>query len=262
MTFDALLQPLVRTPRCGLLTDIDGTISLIAPTPEAATVSPAIRAALERLQPRLALLAAISGRGAADAAALVGVEGLVVVGNHGLERWASGQSAPLPAAVPFIAPIRAVLARAAAAVTVPGLRFEDKGVTASVHYRNAPDPERAAAQLEAVLTPLVSAAGLRLTAGRMVWEIRPPLATDKGSAALALVAEYELSAVIMCGDDRTDVDAFDALAELRATGRCQTLAVGVVAADTPAEVAARADLVVEGVAGMAALLDVLVALTD
>ena len=243
-----LLAPLLAHPPLGLLSDIDGTLSPIAATPDAAQVSPSMQSQLRTLQPHLALVAAISGRGAADAARLLGVAGMLVVGNHGLEQWEGGLATPLAAAVPYQPVIAAVLAALARQPLPPGVFSENKGVTASVHYRGAPDPAAAAALLHALLAPLAAAHGLRLTAGRMVWELRPPLPTNKGHAVHALVERFALRSVIFLGDDTTDVDAFRALHTLRDAGR-HTLSIGVLASETPPAVREAADLLLDGVAG-------------
>ncbi len=254
------LQAVLDCPPVGLLLDIDGTISPIASTPEAASVPEPIRVLLGRLAARLALVTAVSGRAAADAARMVDVAGMVYAGNHGLEMLRDGLSVPLPEAAPFQDAIREVLHAAEAELPLPGLIFENKGLTASVHYRLAADPAAAGSGAGAVLERLASMHGLRLTSGRMVWEIRPPLQADKGTAVRRLIAEYHLRGAIFCGDDRTDVDAFTVLSDLRSAGTCETLNVGVAAAETPREVQAGADVLVEGVSGMERLLQALVEL--
>ena len=250
----ARLESVLERPPVGLLLDIDGTISPIAPTPEAASISEPIRALLRRLVPRLALVAAVSGRAAADAARMVDVAGMVYAGNHGLEVFREGRTVPLPEAAPFQDAIREVLRGAQAELPLAGLIFENKGLTGSVHYRLADDPDAAGGRAGEVLKRLCSAHGLRLTSGRMVWELRPPLDANKGTAVRRLVEEYRLRAAIFCGDDRTDVDAFDVLRGLRAAEACRTLNVGVAAAETPPEVRASADVLVDGVTGMERLL--------
>ena len=251
------LRPLLREQPLGLLLDIDGTISPIADTPGAAFVPPETRARLNRLVADLALVAAISGRAAADAATMVAVEGMVFVGNHGLEVARAGLTQPLPEAAQFRERVQLVLERAQAELAIPGLLFEDKGITASVHYRLAADPTAAGAAVGHALGRLAAEHGLRLTPGRMVWEIRPPVVANKGTAVRWLIEEYRLRGAIFCGDDRTDVDAFDALRELRDQGLCQTLNVGVLAPETPAVVRERADLLVEGTEGVERLLALL-----
>ena len=81
-----LLAPLARDPgRSALVLDVDGTLAPIAPRPELATVPAETRAELERLVDRYLLVACVSGRAGEDARRLVGVDGIELVGNHGLE---------------------------------------------------------------------------------------------------------------------------------------------------------------------------------
>ncbi len=249
MPSNELSRVLANKP-CGLLTDIDGTISPIAPTPGTAQVSPVARAHLRHLARQLAVVGAISGRAASDAAALVGLPELVYIGNHGMEEWKDGRAQPIAEAQLYVDAIATVVAEAQAQIALPGVLFENKGVTASVHFRLAAAPERVGAEIGAVLEALAARHGLRVTGGRLVWEIRPPLAINKGTAMRRLVAEHRLRGAIFLGDDRTDTDAFSALRELREHGQCTTLSVGVLAAETPQIVCELADVVVAGVAGV------------
>ena len=261
MVDDALKSVLGQRP-CGLLTDIDGVLSPIAPTPDAAYVTPAARQHLERLAQRLDLVAAVSGRAAADAARMVGLPQLIYIGNHGMEVWQHGVARPLPVAEPFAAAIATVLREAQARINLPGVLWENKGVTASVHYRQTRDPDAAHAQIGAVLAQLAGVHGLRLTQGQMVWEIRPPLAIDKGAAVRSLVREHRLQGAFFLGDDRADADAFVALRELRDAGACATLAIGVIGPDTPPIVRDTADVLVDGVAGVEQILGQMVVLLE
>lgn len=239
---------------CGLLTDIDGTISPIAPTPAAAQVTPAAREHLRALARHLALVGAVSGRAAADAAALVGLPELVYVGNHGLELWRAGQAQPMPEALPYVPLIARVLDDVRAAIDLPGVIVENKGVTGAVHYRLSADPATVGPAIGALLRDLCARYGLKLTPGRMVWEIRPPLDANKGTAVRALAQQYGLRGLIFLGDDRTDADAFAVLHDLRRQGAALTLAVGVAADETPPEVRELADVLVPGVAGAESVL--------
>ena len=257
---ERVVEVLARAP-AGLLTDIDGTISRIAPTPDAATVEPAMAATLGRLAGRLALVAALTGRSAADAARMVGVPGLLYVGNHGLERLGPGAGDGAtgidPVAARFVPVIRDTLAaaeRAARAAGLRGLLFEDKGLTASIHYRLAPDPAGARATLLPIVQGLADAGGLRLTEGRLVLELRPPVRGNKGTALAALVDDYALAGVVFLGDDVTDLDAIAELRRLRDAGRTIGLAIGVVASESPPALREAVDLAVPGVDGAAALL--------
>ncbi len=88
---DVIKESLRRSP-FGLITDIDGTISQTAPTPQEAKVSPLCRRYLAALCKQLALVATISGRPAAEAKNMIHLDEMVYIGNHGLERWSEGHS--------------------------------------------------------------------------------------------------------------------------------------------------------------------------
>ena len=81
-----LLAPLAHAPeRSALVLDVDGTLAPIAPRPELAFVPEETHAELVRLAGRYLLVACVSGRSGEDARRLVGVDGIEVVGNHGLD---------------------------------------------------------------------------------------------------------------------------------------------------------------------------------
>lgn len=243
---ETALRPLVSLPRLGLVTDVDGTISPIVDQPDAAQVTPRAKDLLAALAERLALVAAVSGRAAADVRARVGLPGLVYVGNHGLERWASGRVEAMPQAAAYRGALQTAL-DALRTLSMPGLFVEDKGVTLSVHYRQTARPEQAADLLRPVVAAIAAGAGLKMVEGRMVFELRPPLDIDKGSALRDLVARYALDGAVYLGDDTTDADALRAARALRASGACYALGLGVVSDDAPEAVAASADLLLDGI---------------
>ena len=256
----ALLAGLVERRPLGLVSDMDGTLSLIAPTPDAATVTPRARALLAALAERLALVALVSGRAAADLRARAGLASLVYVGNHGVERWENEQVRVRPEAARYQPALVAALAELQPQL-LPGMLLEDKGVTASLHYRQAADPDAVHRAMKPVVDRVSAAHGLRASEGRMIFEIRPPVEIDKGTAFRELVAEYGLAAAVFLGDDTTDADALRAARALRASGDCYAVAVGVDAPGTPDVVRASSDFLVPGVEGvedfLAWLLDAL-----
>ena len=96
--------------------------------------------------------------------------------------------------------------------------------------------------------------------GRKVLEVRPPVELNKGRGVRTLLQDAPLSAAAFVGDDRTDLDGFDALRELLADGRLtHALCVGVRSDETPAELEERADLLVDGPPGVRTLLAALAA---
>lgn len=254
---EACVAVLLQTPSA-LITDIDGTISAIAPTPFEAIVEPGALDALARLTKRLAVVAVVSGRAPDVGAAMVGLPGLIYVGNHGMERIVRGEPWTHPAAEAARAAIAAALAEIEAEVRAqdeaPWLLIENKGVTGTVHYRLAPDHEAAAALLEPLAEVAAERYGLRVSPGRMIVELRPALAVNKGTAIRDLAGDLGLRGLVFFGDDVTDVDGFRALHALRDEGLAVTLSVGVLGPETPEAVIAETDLHVHGVTACAATL--------
>lgn len=249
-----LLRPLLAATRLGVITDIDGTISPLAVEPGDARVTPRNRALLAALSERLTLVAAVSGRAAADAYRMVGIPGLTVFGNHGLEQWVDGQA---KATTTQAAAFRPALSRALAHIRqleVDDLTILDKTITAAVHFRGAVDPAAVAAAYGPVVERIAAQYGLVYFQGRMVFELRPPLAINKGTALRQLVQDHQLDAAIYLGDDTTDVDALRMARRLRRDGACHAIALGVVARDTPDAVCQAADWLLAGVSDVEAFL--------
>ena len=220
-----LLERLAEEPsRAALFLDIDGVLAPIVARPEDAAVPPSTQHELRRLNARYALVACVTGRDAADAEAIVGVAELVYVGNHGL-----GLD---PDAAAWAARLHAFVGT----VTWPWL--EDKGVTAALHFRNAPDESAARSELELV-AERARAAGFVARYGRKVLEILPPLSANKGTAVETLLERGGVRRALVAGDDTTDLDAFAAVAELELGIR-----VAVGSDEGPPELRAAADIVV------------------
>lgn len=244
-------QPLV------LATDFDGTLSTITPTPQSARIHSACRDSLARLSGELALVTVLSGREVEQLRHLVGLVGLVYIGNHGLERWEKGKEYVEPGAFQYAAAIRNVLGRARQELNLPGLLFEEKGTTASIHYRSAQDPVAARKRIASLLRDLAGEPDLKVLEGRRVVELRPPLDLNKGTALLDLLREYDVRGVIYVGDDETDLDAFRAIHRWGLQEERRALAVGVISPEMPRGLMEESDLVVEGVKGVAEFLAVL-----
>jgi trehalose 6-phosphate phosphatase len=211
-------------------------------------------AALDGLARRLSVVAIVTGRSATDVRRLSGIDGALVVGNHGIE-WLPPGSAQ-PEAVEARPQIESRLAAALAAVTAAaGTEIERKGLSATVHYRNAPDP---AAVRDEVLRRLARVVhpGLEIREGRMAVELRPRGLGDKGSAARNIIGRHGLRGAVVLGDDVTDLDMFRAVRELRDAGLISAAIIGVGRADgeVPPEVLAAADVALADPDEAAALL--------
>ena len=234
MEAEALLAHLAAEPeRTAILLDVDGVLAPIQTRPEQAHVPPEAKVEVERLAGRYALVACISGRTGEDAKRMVGADGVVFVGAHGLELE--------PRAAEWAGRIREF----ARSVDWP---VEDKGLTVSFHYREAQDEEAALDYLREV-ADRARAAGLLPRFGRKVLELRPPIDAHKGTAVRRLLSERGLTRALYAGDDTTDVDAFRALEGLELGVR-----VAVSSDEAPDELVDEADVVVDSPAAFVELL--------
>ena len=186
---------------------------------------------------------------------MVGISGIVYKGNHGLETWRGGELEIREEAREHVLGVHATAERLRLELGVSGLIVEDKGVSASAHYRLSPDPEQAREAILNALARMDEAQGMLITEGKLVVEVRPPVKVDKGTSLRELVAEYGLRGVICLGDDSTDVDAFRALHALASEGVCAGLALGVLGRNTPAALEQEADILLSGVAEVEDLLE-------
>jgi trehalose-phosphatase len=207
-----------RAGRMLLALDFDGTLAPIVPRPDDAALPPAARRAIERLaRDERMLLAIVSGRGLADARGRVPIDGVYFAGNHGLEIEGPGVSHMHDEARAARPLLERCLARIHESVgREPGVFVEDKGLTLSVHFRRVEDAERATALARRTVELCGAEPGVRCTTGKKVVEIRPDVDWDKGRATRFLMAtlldDAANAPVLFIGDDRTDEDAFRAVA--------------------------------------------------
>ena len=252
------LGPLRDAPdRSAILTDVDGTLAPIVERAEEAAVPAAAREALAKLSERYALVGCISGRQALEARRLVGLDSLAYAGNHGLELLMPGAEASEPD--PSVAGREAEAAEFLAALDGEldgfGLRLEDKGPIQALHWRGSGD-EAAAESRAHEIANAAGKAGLEPRWGRKVLELRPAGGGGKDGAVASLLAAEGLDRAIYAGDDRTDLDAFSRLRQLRADGRlAATVCVGVLSEEGPAELSEEADLTVTGLEGWLEMLE-------
>jgi trehalose 6-phosphate phosphatase len=232
--------------------DFDGTLSEIASTPEDARPVPGAGEVLASLAADYGVVAVVSGRRAAEVAGLLGrPAGVRFVGLYGLED--DGGPAD-PAATGLAARIEQLFPEVERiADAVPGARVEPKGLQVAVHYRGAADPDRARRTLVEGLGRVADRAGLRVLEGKMVLELGPAGGPSKGQVVIRLADQAGLRAVLYAGDDVADRDAFAAVDRLRATG-VAGVTVAVRSAETPEDLIAAADIVVDGPAGLVDLL--------
>ena len=186
---------------------MDGTLLNIAPRPDAVEVGADLVGVLNRLQTAFGgALALISGRPIAELDTLFAPLRLSVAGLHGLERRDAGGQIHRLGSAESLDALRAAFADFAARNR--GVLIEDKGLSLALHYRQAPGVQAAARDFVRGLLARQDVE-LRLLEGKMVLEVKPPLA-DKGSTVAAFLAEPPFAGrrPLFIGDDVTDEDAF------------------------------------------------------
>ena len=222
--------------RPAVFLDYDGTLTPIVESPEDAIISDSMRRAVEELA-QTCPVCVVSGRDPEVLRQLMGVDDLIVAGSHGFTILSpSGGSIQRKEGAEFGALLEKVTARLRSELgSVPGALIEPKSISVAAHYRLVAEEQRDRVRdvVEDVLREHPDE--LKVTPGKMVYEIQPKLDWDKGKAVLYLLQALGLDGPdvvpLYLGDDVTDEDAFRAL-----SGRGVGIFVG--RADDP-EVAGR-----------------------
>ena len=205
-----------------LLTDFDGTLADLAPTPDLAFLEPRVQAVLEAVATRRDItLGVVSGRRLEDVSARVGHVAEFVAGLHGLEIDGHGLTFH-HGVLESVAPIIERLDREARRLLdwCPGCLIENKEFALTCHVRQAPPylAELALETFESLAEPYLETRKLRLLIGAQAMELLPSVDWDKGRGVewirtrVSRIVGYTVP-VIYLGDDRTDEDAFTDLGD-------------------------------------------------
>jgi trehalose 6-phosphate phosphatase len=257
------IEPLRADPRhSAILLDVDGVLAPIVRHADDAHVPEPTRVPLIAVAKRYGLVACITGRRATTARRIVSLGSITYVGNHGAEVLRGGATeVELDPEVAAWSRRIDEWAREAWSERLHRLRVraEDKDVIRAYHWRGAPD-EAAAEAAVRDLAQQAEADGLVVHWGRKVLEVRPPVALNKGRGVERLLEGRAITSAVYVGDDSTDLDAFESLRRRASEGQLENaLCVGVRSDETPAELEAQADLLVEGPVGVRTLLSALAA---
>src|SRR5215203_2337157 len=197
--------------------DYDGTLTPIVDRPEDAVISQGMRNAVRRLAQRCPVCV-VSGRDRRVVQELMGLDDLTVAGSHGFDIWSPEGTIGREEGAEFEALLDEVKARLHEELDpIEGALVEPKRTSVAAHYRLVSDEERPRVKdvVETILAEYSDE--LRVTPGKRVYEIQPKLDWDKGKAGLYLLEVLRLDhddvVPLYLGDDITDEDAFEALAD-------------------------------------------------
>lgn len=228
--------------QCLFFFDFDGTLAPVGNDPTAVRPVP-------KALPALAALAVVAQRVAIVSARPVeflrnrfeGVTGVDLYGLYGLEHsHGDGQIMTEPEALPWI-PTMAELAERARVELPPGALVEFKRLSVALHYRTVPT---LAAAVEEWGRAQADRLGLRVQAGRMVIELKPPVDQDKGKVIGQAIGSARCAWYF--GDDFSDIKAFAALrARQQSTPDFLAVCVAVGNPETGDAVSQAADLTID-----------------
>jgi trehalose-phosphatase len=274
----AAVDALVDAPSPLLVVlDFDGTLAIGTRDPGAARIEPSAGRALRRLagsadaRPERLHVAVLTGRVVTDVVTRVRVGGVEYLGDHGLQRARlarGGRPERLTASTDQAFDVHRGAAEAlatgvaAALGRPPWLFVERKGPSVAFHVRQADDVAVARASVVAAIERVERDLGLvhdlAHYRGRSVVDLRPRAAGGKREAIEGLLARHRPGAIVVMGDELSDVDAFEAVHAARAGNTASspssprpgivgiTVAVHGRSGPAPAELLARADLRVAG----------------
>jgi trehalose 6-phosphate phosphatase len=229
-----------------LFFDFDGTLAAICDDPAQASMSDVMFTLLAELIPTFGRVSVVSGRPVSFLVERVPPT-VALYGLYGLEWAVDGQRGE----VEGVAGWRDVVT----AVAADGRRrfgpdvVEDKGASLTAHYRRNPELE---ADLVRWVEASAEASGLVMRSAKKSCELHPPVDIDKGTVVRERTGSN--TAVVYVGDDIGDLPAFEAIAELADAGR-EAQGVVVRSHETPLELLDLADVVVDGIRGVEALLE-------
>jgi alpha,alpha-trehalose-phosphate synthase [UDP-forming]/trehalose-phosphatase len=210
----AEIEEKIRIKKLFVFLDYDGTLAPLAESPDKAHMTDDMRVLLGRIKDRMPV-AVISGRSLRDLRDRVGIEGIICAGNHGAEIWDGERTVLCPGSAGSRRELQELLNALRAALTpIPGVLIEDKGLTASVHFRQVEEDDLGDFFHLFDLTTKKYENLFRITSGKKVFEIRPHGAWNKGDAVSWIIATMGGERMpLYAGDDVTDEDAFRAIGE-------------------------------------------------
>jgi len=243
--------------------DFDGTLSEIVSRPEQAVLDPALAPALDRLADLVGYMAVISARDRDTLSRLV-PRGWLTLGSYGLELPESISASGYPDGFDPVAARAALDAAehdlAALVGRWPLARLERKTWGMAIHFRGGAEEVFADAETFAEIETIAAGQGCRAVAGRLVIEVEPIGAVNKGWAVRYLVDHLGPSAVTFTGDDLGDVAAWKTVGELSVA--MPALSCGIESPELVPAALESCDIVLAGRDQLAELLGWLIQLAE
>lgn len=192
--------------------DYDGTLTPIVEAPYKAVISDEMRSLIIKLKEHIPV-AVISGRALKDIKSRVGIEDIIYAGNHGAEIWDGRKTIISQESEESRHLLEEVLEKLKKETSyIKGVLIEDKGITASLHFRNV--NVRQVGDIFRIIEKLSKeyVENYRFITGKKVFEIRPVNIWNKGDAVLWIVENMGKHRFpVYIGDDTTDEDAYSIL---------------------------------------------------
>ena len=217
---DGIIEEVRSKDHRAFLLDYDGTLTPIVRDPQKASLSPKYRKVIASLiDDEKNFVCIISGRTIQQLEGFIGLKGVVLAGNHGMEIAGPDISYVNDGALrakSLLGEIAEILKWKLS--DLEGVLVEDKGLTVSVHYRMVPVKRRPSLKslFYREMEKFLASNTIIVTRGKRVFEVRPNVVWNKGYAVkwiLGYLSDHSLKKPypIYMGDDETDEDAFRAL---------------------------------------------------
>lgn len=218
---------LARSSAVLLALDFDGTLAPIVEDPDKAALPGSTAALLKELAQKPGYrVAIVTGRALADVKRRIGIDDLTYCGNHGLEIEMEGRRWQAPGVEETSGAMReAAQVLGKKLKSLHGVVLENKGLSISVHYRQAPEEVKHACLhlCSQALEPFIAMGQVNVVQGKEVLELQPALPWDKGAclrylAKLSFAAASGPGVCIFLGDDTFDEPAFRAVRDMGGIG--------------------------------------------
>ncbi len=238
-----------KNPETIIVTDIDGTISSIKTLPHQAVIKNNMKGTLNNIQQKFKLLSIITGRSLKDALEMINIEGILYIGNHGMEYQRNNEIVTDKKTLKYIPKINELYKKLKNESNLKqhGIILENKNACITIHYRTAQDTQSARKTILKTLKNIQTTEGLQIKEGRKIIEVRPPIGNDKGKIINKIVKNYEAKKLIYLGDDITDVDAFREISKLSTEKNIEGTSILVRSDETPEFVKKSAEYYVNSV---------------